>query len=54
LKEESEQIRQQQNLFNGRGVIIGKKGKTGFHNLTEVDPGSFELPMDGSNLAIRT
>ena len=54
LKEEEAQIEQQRNLFSDRGVIIGKRGPTGYHTLTEVDPGSFELPMDGSNLAIRT
>ena len=53
-KEEAEQIAQQQNLFNGRGVIIGKVGPTGFHSLIDVDPDTFELPMDGSNLALRT
>ena len=52
-KEEAEQIAQQRNLFNGRGVIIGKVGPTGFHSLVDVDPDTFELPMDGSNLAVR-
>ena len=54
MKEEAAQIEQQRNLFNGRGVIIGKVGPTGFHTLVDVDPDTFELPMDGSNLALRT
>ncbi len=54
MKEEAAQIEQQRNLFNGRGVIIGKVGPTGHHTLMEVDPDTFELPMDGSNLALRT
>ena len=53
MKEEAAQIEQQRNLFNGRGVIIGKVGPTGFHTLVDVDPDTFELPMDGLNLALR-
>ena len=54
MKEEAAQIQQNRDLFNGRAVIIGKVGPTGRHNLIEVDPDTFELPMDGSNLAFRT
>ena len=53
MKEEAAQIEQQRNLFNSRGVIIGKVGPTGFHSLVDVDPDTFELPLDGSNLALR-